>query len=235
MKKNIFYGRTSSKKSKNAYKKIEYLNPKFNFPPAFKQAFINDPKWILFSLSRYKFVSKLLKGKNRVLEIGCWDGACSMLVAKNVNELYAIDFYRKHVDDAKKFVSKLQKNIFFSGEDFLDFNKNYLDKFDAIYSVDVLEHIDKKQEKIFFNNALKYLKKDGILITGTPSKESQKYASIGSRISHINCKTGQQLKDLNLKYFENCFLFSMNDEVIHTGYEKMANYLFTISTCKKAF
>jgi len=28
------------------------------------------------------------------------------------------------------------------------------------------------------------------------------------------------------KYFENSFIFSMNDEVVHTGYEPMAHYLF---------
>lgn len=233
MHKKKFYGKTSSKNAKDAYSKVRFINPNFSFPPAFKQAFISDPKWILFNLSRYKFVSKILKGKENVLEIGCWDGTCSLLVAKCVKNLYAIDYYNSHILHAKKYIKKSQKNIYFRGEDFLDFNKNYINKFDAIYSIDVLEHIDKKQENIFFKNVLKYLKEDGILITGTPSKESQKYASIGSKKSHINCKTAYQLERLNLKYFSNCFLFSMNDEVIHTGFEKMANYLFTVSTSKK--
>ena len=34
------------------------------------EAWINDPKHVLFTLSRYKFVSKLLEGYNKVLEVG---------------------------------------------------------------------------------------------------------------------------------------------------------------------
>ena len=35
------------------------------------------------------------------------------------------------------------------------------------------------------------------------------------------------------KYFENTFLFSMNDEIVHTGYYKMAHYLISVSTMKR--
>jgi hypothetical protein len=33
-----------------------------------------DPKRLVFVLSRYKFVAKMLSGANRVLEVGCGDG-----------------------------------------------------------------------------------------------------------------------------------------------------------------
>lgn len=233
MTKENFYGKKSSKKAINAYSRVKFIDSNFTFPPAFKQAFTNDPKWILFSLSRYKFVSKMLEGKNTVLEIGCWDGTCSILVAKNVKKLIAIDFYKKHVRNAKKFIANHQNNIDFIGSDFLDFDQKLVNKFDAIYAIDVFEHIDQKQEKIFFENIKRYLKKDGVTIIGTPSKESQKYASTGSKASHINCKSGKELKGVLNKYFENNFLFSMNDEVIHTGFEKMAHYLFCLSANKK--
>ena len=231
--KEKFYGKMSSKKAKNAYNRVKFIDSNFSFPPAFKQAFTNDPKWILFNLSRYKFVSKMLEGKNTVLEIGCWDGACSILVAKNVKKLVAIDYYKEHIKNAKKYIENNQNNIKFIGSDFLDFDEKLIDKFDAIYSIDVLEHIDQKQEKIFFENIKKYLKKDGVALIGTPSKESQKYASKGSKESHINCKSGKELKRILQNHFENNFLFSMNDEVIHTGFEKMAHYLFCLSANKK--
>ena len=34
----------------------------------------NDPKRTLFTLARYKFVSKMLNNKKLVLEVGCADG-----------------------------------------------------------------------------------------------------------------------------------------------------------------
>ena len=36
-------------------------------------------------------------------------------------------------------------------------------------------------------------------------------------------------------FFKHVFLFSMNDEVVHTGFEKMAHYLFVVCCAKKQF
>ena len=30
------------------------------------------------------------------------------------------------------------------------------------------------------------------------------------------------------RYFNNVFMFSMNDEVVHTGFHKMAHYIFAV-------
>ena len=36
------------------------------------------------------------------------------------------------------------------------------------------------------------------------------------------------LKALMQRFFRNVFMFSMNDEVIHTGHHKMAHYLMAL-------
>ena len=72
------------------------------------------------------------------------------------------------------------------------------------------------------------LDENGIMIVGMPSLESQTYASPQSKAGHLNCKSGDDLKAILQQYFHNVFLFSMNDEVVHTGFEKMAHYLFCI-------
>jgi hypothetical protein len=66
-----------------------------------------------------------------------------------------------------------------------------------------------------------------------PSLESQQYASSQSKEGHVNCKSGDDFRGLLKKYFENVFLFSMNDEVVHTGFSKMAHYLFVMCTNQK--
>ena len=66
-----------------------------------------------------------------------------------------------------------------------------------------------------------------------PSIESQKYASEGSKRGHVNCKTGNKLKELLSKHFCNVFVFSMNDEVVHTGFYPMAHYLIGLCCGKK--
>ncbi|MFN7264275.1 MAG: hypothetical protein ACK5T5_05005, partial [Phenylobacterium sp.] len=63
--------------------------------------------------------------------------------------------------------------------------------------------------------------------------ESQVYASEISKAGHVNCKTGEDLRAFMLKFFSNVFLFSMNDEVVHTGYAPMAHYLFAIGCGKR--
>ena len=69
---------------------------------------------------------------------------------------------------------------------------------------------------------------NGIYICGIPSLESQQYASEGSKIGHVNCMSKTQLKSYLSSYFSNIFVFSMNDEVLHTGYGPMSHYLLAL-------
>jgi hypothetical protein len=46
---------------------------------------------------------------------------------------------------------------------------------------------------------------------------------------HINMKSADSLKDLLAQYFHNVFIFSMNDEMVHTGFYPMAHYLMALA------
>lgn len=59
-----------------------------------------DPKRLGFVLARYKFVSKMLRGKQTVLEVGCGDGWASAIVRKEVQELHLSDFDPRFVKAA---------------------------------------------------------------------------------------------------------------------------------------
>ena len=184
-----------------------------------------DPKRTLFTLSRYKFVAKMFSGMNDVLEVGCADAFGTRIVQQTVNNLTAIDFDPIFIEDVE-----LRKNINWPIDCFVH---DMLDgpvpgKYDGIFCLDVLEHINPKKENIFINNIINSLKTNGSIIIGIPSIESQEYASPQSKAGHINCKSGEDFKKLMLNYFNNVFLFSMNDEMVHTGYDKMAHYLFTL-------
>lgn len=221
-------------KEKNTYNPLkEYLDKKMETTMGLMYSFTwnNDPKHVGFTISRYKFVSKMLEGKKNVLEVGCCDGWPSRVVKSSVKKLTAVDFDPKFIEIAKSNMSKKYKTNFLVH----DMTKSPLlkKKFDSIYSVDVLEHIPKKKEKKFIKNILSNLDKKGSLIIGTPSKESQGSPKFRKAKGHINCKTGYELKKMLSKYFSNVFLFLMNDELIHTGMPKLSNYLFCICTNKK--
>jgi len=194
------------------------------------QSWHNDPKHILFRLSRYKFVAKMFSGRNNVLEIGCGDAFGTRLVQQEVKALSATDFDPVFIQDVEeRMVERWSFPVF--THDLLD--GPIKGDFDGVYALDVLEHINKKDEHTFLKNAFAPLSKHGVAIIGMPSLESQVYASPASKEGHVNCKTLPQLKELMQTYFHNVFMFSMNDEVVHTGHHAMAHYLFALGVGKK--
>ena len=183
------------------------------------QVWYDDPRRLTFLLSRYKFVSKMLSGKIKVAEIGCGDAFGSRVVQQEVKELHVYDFDPIFIDDIEaRQVDRWKLHAHL--HDILSGPLNE-GPFDAIYSVDVMEHIAPDQEKRFIDHLKKSLAEHGVLIVGMPSLESQTYASTQSKIGHVNCKTGTALKATMERHFENVFLFSMNDEVVHTGFSPM--------------
>lgn len=194
------------------------------------ESWYQDPKHLVFRLSRYKFVSKMLSGRRHVLEIGCGDAFGTRIVQAEVGKLSALDFDPVFIEDVRRrMVDRWKFDAFV--HDMLD--GPVPGEYDAIYSLDVLEHIEREKEDIFLTNAFAPLDVNGAAIIGLPSLESRPYASSQSKIGHINCKSGPELKALLQKYFHNVFIFSMNDEVVHTGFHKMANYVFAVCAGKR--
>jgi cyclopropane fatty-acyl-phospholipid synthase-like methyltransferase len=190
-----------------------------------------DPRHIIFRLARYKFVAKMLSGKKSVLEVGCGDAFATRVVQQEVGKVTVTDFDPVFIEDVKQRMKPKWHMDAFT-HDMLDGPAP--GHFDAVYACDVLEHIEPAKEEIFLKNAFAPLDEHGVGIIGIPSLESQAYASIQSKLGHVNCKTAPDLKALMEKFFHNVFMFSMNDEVVHTGYHKMAHYIFAIGVGVKS-
>jgi len=191
-----------------------------------------DPKLLVFTLARYKFVAKMLTGYSRVLEVGCGDAFASRLLQPEVDEFHAIDFDPVFIDEASKHIDP-EWPVTLAVHDILTGPYLAGDLFDAGFSLDVIEHIAKEHEEAYLRNICLSLKPGGVFVCGTPSLESQAYASSPSKEGHVNCKNGQDLKKLIKKYFDHAFLFGMNDEVLHTGFAPMCQYLFVLGTGNK--
>lgn len=194
------------------------------------QAWNDDPKHLLFTLSRYKFVSKMLAGREQVLEVGCADAWATRIVVQAVKKLTATDFDPVFVDDVRqrmdpKWKFDIEQHDLLAGP--------FPGTYDAAYALDVIEHIQPKDEIAFTGNIAKSLHAHGTLILGCPSLQSQTYASPQSKAGHVNCKTGDSMRALLSQFFHNVFIFSMNDEVVHTGYAPMAHYVFGLGCGRK--
>ncbi len=191
----------------------------------------DDPRHLAFTFSRYKFVSKMLSGRSHVLEVGCGDAFFTRLVRQEVDRLTATDIDPVFVEDAAQTMS--------SRWDYEIKTHNMLTgplegPFDGAYSLDVLEHIEPEDERTFLSNVAASLTPHGVFLVGSPSLESQAYASAASKAGHVNCKDEPSLKKLMSEFFENVFMFSMNDEVVHTGYAPMAHYRFALGCTRKS-
>jgi 2-polyprenyl-3-methyl-5-hydroxy-6-metoxy-1,4-benzoquinol methylase len=186
-----------------------------------------DPKRTLFTLSRYKFVAKMFGGREQVLEIGCADAFGTRLVQQEVRHVTAVDFDPVFIADVKARLDPAwPMNCFV--HDML--SGPVPGRFNGIYSLDVLEHIEPADEEVFMNNLIGSLAPGGAVIIGIPSLESQAYASPQSKTGHVNCKSGKAFKTFLGGWFDNVFVFSMNDEVVHTGFNPMAHYLLALCT-----
>jgi SAM-dependent methyltransferase len=191
----------------------------------------NDPRRLVFVLSRYKFVSKMLSGRARVLEVGCGDAFPARIVLQEVQSLHVTDIDPVFIRDIEERIDE-RWPFTYEVHDMLS-GPVQRPAYDAAYSLDVLEHIHPHRERVFLRNVVDSLLPTGELIIGMPSLESQVYASAGSKAGHVNCKSGPALKALLQEYFHSVFMFSMNDEVVHTGYYHMAQYILAVCAHKR--
>ena len=195
------------------------------------QVWYDDPKRLLFVLSRYKFVAKMLAGKKSVFEIGCADAFGTKIVRQEIPNVLATDVDPVFIEDCEKRSESGRWDVTYRVHDIL--GGRIEGSFEAGYALDVFEHIAPERESEFLRNVCESLPSNGVFLIGTPSLESQVYASPGSIEGHVNCKTSDSLRLLCREYFENVFMFSMNDEVVHTGFPCMAHYLFALCVGRK--
>lgn len=203
-----------------------FATPEIPLGPWTSYSVMYDPKHVAFVLSRYKFVAKMLEGRERVMEIGSGDGIGLSLVAQTVKHVYAVDWDRRLLDGNARRLKHL-RNVSYV---LADLNKKSPGlKVDAAYWIDVLEHLDAANESTVIEHIVRCLPDDGVLLTGTPNKTAHQYGSPQSKALHINPKTMDELRTLMERYFRNVFMFGMNDEVVHTGYAPMCHYIWSLA------
>lgn len=182
-------------------------------------------------LARYKFVSRMLSGCRNVGEVGCGDAFGTRIVMQEVQDVTVYDFDPVFIED----IRMRQDERWPLKAEVHDIVEAPLPRrHQALFSLDVLEHIAPEHEHAFVRNMCASLPDNGLLVIGTPSLESQSYASQPSIAGHVNCKSGNELKTFLSDYFRNVFILSMNDEVVHTGFSPMAHYLFAICNDPKS-
>lgn len=99
-----------------------------------------------------------------VLEIGCGRGDTALYIARKVNSVHAIDYSMDGISIAKniqkKYSKEIQKKVTFAVMKATDLAfKN--DQFDLVLLIDVIDHLNKKEQEKTLKEISRVLKKDG--------------------------------------------------------------------------
>jgi 2-polyprenyl-3-methyl-5-hydroxy-6-metoxy-1,4-benzoquinol methylase len=199
--------------------------------PFLTDQLLHAPRHLLFVLSRYKFAARLLPALEQVdvLELGCGEGFGSLLLSENGHNVLGVDSDAAAIEIARETVGSPTRRF-----EAADFMEQQFGRFRAVASLDVIEHIPVELEGAFFRTITDNLTDDGMCIIGTPNATAAAYASPQSRAGHINLYTAERLAAAAGKYFQNTFVFGMNDEVVHTGFYPMCHYIYVLGTGKRA-
>ena len=189
----------------------------------------SDIKHFMFRLARYKYVAKLMQYEKAVdvLELGCNEAWGALLLQQNIDlaSYIGIDFDSDTIDWNRK---NLSEDFTFVCDDFFSYIKQSDRKYDLVLALDVIEHIDKEKEYEFCKLFSENLSERGTAIIGTPHINMMPYASEGSKAGHINMYDQKRLFHTCKNYFNNVYIFNMNDEVVHTGMNAMTCYIFAV-------
>ncbi|MCU7555009.1 class I SAM-dependent methyltransferase [Alteromonas sp. ASW11-19] len=223
------------KDATNTAEKEEWVDhiidtPGFTLGPRASYAYLNDPRRLAFMLARYKFCAKMLIGKKHILEVGCGDSFGSPVVAQECETMTGIDIEERLIEENKVRLKDIDKLRYQT----CDITQSAPDgMFDGAISLDVLEHIPFELEGHYFENVTSVLDDNAIFIVGMPNITSDIYASKPGHSPHINLKDEKGIRESMGQYFSNVLVFSMNDEVVHTGFTPMAHYLFAVGIGKR--
>src|SRR5213593_611852 len=197
-------------------------NPPITLPPEYAAFFTHDLLRLFIRLARYKFVARLIKKTDHVLEIGSGSGVGSIFLAQNCAHVTGLDVKTGEVAEARSI--NRRNNVAFVVGDLFELPADQV--YDVVLALDVIEHMAVPQGDKLVGAMTTHLNPDGMLVIGTPSLYSYEYQSALSKASHVKCYDREELVALIERHVARALAFSMNDEMVHTGFPKMAWYYF---------
>lgn len=228
--RDIWYYNADPKRYQQLVNELYANYPEITLPPEYAQFVEENLLRLFIRLARYKFVARQLKKTDHVLEVGCGSGIGSIFLSQHSAHVTGLDVKTTAVEEARSI--NRRKNVEFKVGDFFELEAAH--QYDVIVSLDVIEHMPIEQGRKLVSTMARHLKHNGMGVIGTPSIYSYEYQGAFSKASHVKCYDQQELVGLVDNYFGRTLAFPMNDELVHTGFSKMAWYYFVLGFVPKS-
>ena len=190
--------------------------------------FLKNPLMATIKLARFKFPAKMISDEDDILDLGCGSGLSTYFYSKfTKGRVTGIDL-NSDIDEHTKNLDA--ENLTFYCSDIVYPNEEIVNKkYDLIISVDVIEHFPKEIGEFVLNKYYDLLRPGGMMIVGTPNKNSSAYRSESSKKVHVYEYEPDELLSIMKVFSPRVLQFSMNDEVIHTGFNKMSWFFYNLA------
>lgn len=198
--------------------------PSITLPPEYAELLETNTLMVLVKLARYKFAARMLKMTDDVLEVGSGTGIGAQFLSQHVRFVTGLEI--KPHDHEAACAANRRENVSFLFQSLYDYDRGR--RHDAIVSLDVIEHLPAEEGDRFVSRIAGHCNDDGLVIVGTPSIHSYPYQSKYSQAAHVKCYDQAELVALMDRYFRRTLVFSMNDEIVHTGHPKLAWYYIVL-------
>jgi len=187
---------------------------------------MDAPDHLAFVLARYRAAAALIGGGRRVLELGSGEGIGAGILAKGRQRYCGVD----NDADAIRVARQMYQSDAISFAELSAIDSQWLPgtEYDAVVSLDVIEHISADHEGDFMANALGALTDHGVMVVGTPSVLAEHLASPQSKAGHVNLYTPERLRAMMACFFHVVQMAYMQDTAIHFGHPAMAHYVLAV-------
>lgn len=175
------------------------------------------PCRMLYSLSYYKFASKMIGSHKRVLDIECNEGLGSWVIAKECGFCQGIDNDPEAIAVAKKNFQ--EACVEFICEDFVDLKNGTWDAIIHFDDVKTAAVHNSEGNSSLIKKMASHLSSNGVALIGR-ANEITPSAPISSP---------ELLLRETSRFFEHVFPFAAHEEIVHAGYHPFAHY--TIVLC----
>jgi 2-polyprenyl-3-methyl-5-hydroxy-6-metoxy-1,4-benzoquinol methylase len=187
---------------------------------------LDDPNLDLISLqahvARYSFVFRQLESESDVIEVGCGTGYGAFAMSSKCNSVVGFDPY---VDMAKLSSKWTRPNL-----RFVESLEGLGGKFDAILSMEVIEHMPRNEADNFILKLKELGHAESKWFLSTPRVLPDELRTENRKRAHPFEYTYEGFRSLLKTHFKHVHLFSQNDGVISSQNPSMAWNFVSICT-----